>query len=78
MKPVPHQDFKRNYDLHLKRLQLQGLQPKTIDAYARAIRRVGGYFNHRIDDFTEAQLADYFTDLLGSHSWSAVKCDLYG
>ncbi|WIM06171.1 MAG: hypothetical protein OHM77_02430 [Candidatus Nitricoxidivorans perseverans] len=27
---------------------------------------------------TEAQLANYFTELLGTHSWSAVKLDLYG
>ncbi len=31
-----------------------------------------------IDDLSEQQLIDYFTDLLESHSWSAVKLDLYG
>ena len=72
------QDFKRNYEAHLKHLRLKGLQPKTIEAYARAIRRIGGYFDHRIDDLSEPQLTDYFTDLLASHSWSAVKLDLYG
>lgn len=70
--------FDRQYQLHLKHLKLKGLQPKTIDAYARAIRRIGDYFDHRIDSLTEAQLTDYFTDLLGTHSWSAVKLDLYG
>ena len=70
--------FKRQYQTHLKHLRLKGLQPKTIDAYARAIRRVGEYFDHQIDDLCEAQLLDYFTDLLESHSWSAVKLDLYG
>ena len=34
--------FARQYDSHLKHLKLKGLQPKTIDAYARAIRRLGG------------------------------------
>ncbi|MGJ0483803.1 MAG: hypothetical protein ACR65R_04615 [Methylomicrobium sp.] len=34
-------DFKHNYQTHLKHLKLKGLQPKTIDAYARAIRRIG-------------------------------------
>ncbi len=72
------QDFKRNYEAHPKHLRLKGLQPKTIEAYARAIRRIGGYFDHRIDDLSEPQLTDYFTDLLASHSWSAVKLDLYG
>ena len=34
--------FSRQYETHLKHLKLKGLQPKTIDAYARAIRRLGG------------------------------------
>lgn len=71
-------DFDRLYQTHLKHLKLKGLQPKTIEAYSRAIRRAGAYFDHRIDALTEAQLTDYFTDLLASHSWSAVKLDLYG
>jgi integrase/recombinase XerD len=70
--------FDRQYQTHLKHLKLKGLQPKTIDAYARAIRRMGGYFSHRIDDLSEAQLTDYFSDLIATHSWSAVKLDLYG
>lgn len=71
-------DFKQNYQTHLKHLKLKGLQPKTIEAYARAIRRVGEYFDEQIDNLTEQQLTDYFTDLLASHSWSSVKLDLYG
>ncbi|MGY6278230.1 site-specific integrase [Methylomonas sp. MgM2] len=70
--------FKHNYQTHLKHLKLKGLQPKTIEAYARDIRRVGAYFDEHIDDLSEAQLTDYFTDLPASHSWSAVKLDLYG
>jgi len=70
--------FDRNYELHLKHLKLKGLQPKTIEAYSRAIRRAGDYFDQRIDALTEAQLAEYFTDLIASHSWSTVKLDLYG
>jgi integrase/recombinase XerD len=72
------QTFKRDYAAHLKHLRLKGLQPKTIEAYARAIRRIGAYFDHDIEDLTEQQLTEYFTDLLDSHSWSAVKLDLYG
>ena len=37
-------------------MKLKGLQPKTIDAYARAIRRLGKYFDYRIDDLSEVQL----------------------
>ena len=70
--------FKRNYKKHLQHLKLKGLQPKTIEAYSRAIRRIGDYFNHEIDDLSKQQLTDYFTDLLESHSWSAIKLDLYG
>ena len=70
--------FNRQYQSHLKHLKLKGLQPKTVEAYSRAIRRIGDYFDHRIDDLTEAQLTDYFSDLVASHSWSTVKLDLYG
>ena len=67
------ESFSQQYDSHLKHLKLKGLQPKTIDAYARAIRRLGGYFDYRIDALSEAQLTEYFSDLIGTHSWSAVK-----
>jgi hypothetical protein len=30
-------DFDRLYQSHLKHLKLKGLQPKTIEAYARAV-----------------------------------------
>lgn len=70
--------FNRQYQTHLKHLKLKGLQPKTIDAYSRAIRRIGDYFSHDLDALSESQLTDYFSDLIKSHSWSAVKLDLYG
>jgi integrase/recombinase XerD len=70
--------FKRNYQTHLKHLKLKGLQPKTIEAYSRAIRRIGDYFNYKLDKLTEKKLTNYFSDLLTTHSWSAVKLDLYG
>jgi integrase len=71
-------DFERNYELHQKHLKLKGLQPKTIEAYCRAIRRVGDYFDHQIDSLSDTDLLDYFADLVESHSWSSVKLDLYG
>ena len=70
--------FDKNYQLLLKHLKLKGLQPKTIQAYSRAIRRVGDYFDYQIEHLTEADLMDYFTDLRETHSWSSVKLDLYG
>lgn len=70
--------FNQNYTKHLKHLKLAGYQPKTIEAYARAMRRIGNYFNCKLDNLTEEQLLDYFHDLLQSHSWNTVKLDLYG
>ena len=78
MKPVLDADFKQHYATLLKRLKLQGLRPKTIAAYALAVRDLGTYFDHRIDDLTEAQLTEYFSDLLATHSWSTLKHRLYG
>jgi site-specific recombinase XerD len=71
-------DFERDYRLHLQQLTLKGLQPKTIDAYSRAIRRIGAYFGGRIDGLCEQQVTDYFAALVETHSWSTVKLDLYG
>jgi len=70
--------FNKYYRKHLQCLKLAGLQPKTIDAYSRAIRRIGNYFDCRVDNLTIDQHLDYFNALLASHSWSAVKLDLYG
>ena len=78
METHPAANFKRNYERHLQHLKLKGLQPKTIDAYSRAIRQAGERFEQQIDDLSAQQLTDYFSERLASHSWSAVKLDLYG
>jgi hypothetical protein len=44
--------FASAYRAHLQHLKLKGLQPKTIDAYARAIRRMGEFFDYSIDRLT--------------------------
>jgi len=59
-------------------LELKGLQSKTIDAYSRSIRYIGKYFGYEIRNLSEQQLTDYFVARIGTHSWSAVKLDLYG
>ena len=51
--------FIKNYTKHCKHLKLNGLQPKTIDAYSRAIRRIGNYFNCQIHDLSPDQLPDW-------------------
>ena len=78
METLSDANFKHNYARHLQHLKLKGLQPKTIEAYSRAIRRIGARFDHQIERLSEAQLTDYFTELVASHSWSTVKLDLYG
>ena len=70
--------FKKYYRKHIQCLKLAGLQPKTIEAYSRAIRRIGNYFDCQIYNLTADQLLDYFNDLREKRSWSAVKLDLYG
>ncbi len=64
----PH--FTKQYQQHLQCLKLAGLQPKTIDAYARAIRRIGNYFDCRIDNLSSDQLREYFTELL--NFWTRI------
>ena len=54
--PVTTAHFNEQYQTHLKHLKLKGLQPKTIDAYSRAIRRIGLRFDYQIDSLTEAYL----------------------
>ncbi len=78
MKTSNNPQFNRYYELHCKHLKLKGLQPKTIDAYSRALRRIGDYFDFEVDDLGQNQLLDYFHALLERLSWSAVKLDLYG
>lgn len=53
MSTSPEATFDRNYARHLQYLTLKSLQPKTIEAYSRAIRRIGECFDHQIDALSE-------------------------
>ena len=53
METLSEAKFKQNYARHLQHLKLKGLQPKTIEAYSRAIRRIGERFDHQIDSLSE-------------------------
>ena len=66
------------YAAMLRALQLQGKAEKTIDAYARAVRRSADFFKRCPDDLTAEELQTYFSALLKSHSWSTVKLDRCG
>jgi len=70
--------FETLYQQHLTALKLQGKRPKTIDAYARAVRRLRDHFDCCPDAVSPAQLRGYFSALVDSHSWSTVKLDRCG
>ena len=70
--------FKNYHSQLLKHLRLKGLQPKTIEAYERGIKRIYAFFNGNIEDLSQDQMLDYFDKFLLSNSWSGVKLDLYG
>lgn len=78
MKASEQTQFDDLYQQHLRALKLQGLSDKTIDVYARAVRRVAAYFDCCPDHLNTDQLASYFVDLVDSHSWSTVKVDRNG
>lgn len=66
------------YHKHLRALKLRGMSDKTIDAYSRAVRRVAAWFDCCPDRLEAEQLAEYFSALVESHSWSTVKLDRCG
>ena len=70
--------FELLYQQHLTALKLQGLRPKTIESYSRAIRRISKYFDSTPDTLSKDQLKAYFSSLVDSHSWSTVKIDRNG
>lgn len=66
------------YEQHLINLRLQGKRPSTIDAYARAVRRITVFFDKTPDTLNVQELNIYFNKLIQSHSWSTVKLDRNG
>ena len=70
--------FEELYTHHLRALKLQGKRDKTIDGYARAVRRVSSHFDCCPDQLSMEQLEVYFAGLVDSHSWSTVKIDRNG
>jgi integrase len=70
--------FDELYLRHLRLLKLQGKSQKTIDSYARAVRRITQHFDCCPDQLTLEQREKYFADLVESHSWSTVKIDRNG
>lgn len=65
--------FDKLYQQYLVSLKLQGLRPKTIDSYSRAVRKIAEHFNCCPDSLTKDQLKSYFSHLVDTRSWSLVK-----
>ena len=70
--------FDQLYAQHLQALTLQGKRGKTIDGYARAVRRIAGFFDRCPDNLTTTDLKSYFAWMVENYSWSSVKVDLWG
>ena len=69
--------FDRLYGQHLQALKLQGKRGKTVDCYARSVRRIAGFFDRCPDDHSPEELKAYFAWMLESYSWSSIKVDLW-
>ena len=78
MIPKEKSRFDILYQKHLTALKLQGKADKTIEAYARGVRRIADFLDRCPDDLTEEELTEYFSGLIESHSWSTLKLDLNG
>ena len=66
------------YHRHLRALKLRGLSDKTIDVYARAVRRLTQHYQCCPDQLSVEQLEAYFAELVAARSWSTVKVDRNG
>jgi integrase/recombinase XerD len=78
MKKAQQARFDSLYEQHVNALHRQGKAERTIDSYARAIRRITEFFGLCPDQLTQDHLKDYFSALVKSHSWSTVKVDRNG
>ena len=78
MNQTEQERFEPLYEQMQQDLVLQGMRPKTIDAYSRSIRRVASFFDRCPDNLEASELKVYFASLVESHSWSTVKLDRCG
>ena len=70
--------FDALYAKHLRALKLQGKAAKTIDGYARALRRVTAHFDRCPDRLDAEDFKSYFASLIDKRSWSLVKIERCG
>lgn len=70
--------FDALYAKHLRALKLQGEAAKTIDGYARVLRRVAAHFDRCPDRLDAEDFKSYFASLIDERSWSLVKIERCG
>jgi len=73
MKLTHQSQFETLFKTFLTMLKLQGFSLKTIEGYSRAVRKIAEYFDYSIENLTQDQLLEYFSQLIDSRSWSTVK-----
>jgi len=78
MNKAQQKRFDSLYQKHVNALKRQGKSDKTVEAYARAVRRIATYFDRCPDRLKVDDLKVYFDDLLKTHSWSTIKVDRNG
>lgn len=78
MNAAQQKKFQLLYRKHLSALRRQGKAERTIDSYARAVRRVTEFWDTCPDALTQDQLEAYFSSLVETHSWATVKVDRNG
>ena len=66
MNDLEQKRFDRLYQRHVLVLKLRGYAASTIDAYARAVRRLVAYFDGVPDRLSVEQLETYFANLVDS------------
>jgi integrase len=70
--------FDSLYQIHLTALKLRGHADKTIEAYARAVRRLAERLDRCPTDVSRQELHDHFASLLETHAWATIKLDRNG
>ena len=78
MDPTEKARFDFLYQQHLRALKRRGLSDRTMDVYARAVRRLAEYYDSGPDQLTLEQWEVYFAALVAARSWSTVKVDRNG
>lgn len=78
MNKAQQKRFDSLYRKHLSALRRQGKADATIDAYSRAVRHIGDFYDCSPDALTQDQLEGYFDSLVKTHSWSTVKINRNG